>query len=542
MNKRFLTLSLASLLTASCYAQVKPIAPNKDAIRFSKAINPADGFKHLSILASDAYEGRETGTKGAWMAADYIRDYFKSIGLKGPVDGSYFQKIDLVNVTLKESHVTVNGQPKQYQKDYIVTPSLINDKGFMFSTDEIAFVGYAIKKDNYNDFANTDIKGKVVMMFSAGDPTLKPGARIDRASYRAMLAERAKYFADNNVKAVILIDPMVDRITENTKQAQNKGRVLVKTASALEAQNGAPRISVSTEVANELLKGANTTVADLQKKITESQAPASQILNVSFSASATKNETSVRCENVLGYLEGSDPVLKKEVLVLTGHYDHIGLVNDPNATDKVNNGADDDGSGTTGVLLMAKAFMDAKKAGKGPKRSILFMTVVGEEKGLWGSEWYSEHPVFPIENTIADLNTDMIGRIGEEYLGKPDSANYIYSVGSRMLSSELSNLSESVNATYTKMKLDYKYDDPKDPEQIYYRSDHYNFAKLGIPIIFFYDGMLQQDYHRPGDEVSKINFKLMSKRAQLTYYTAWELANQAKRPAVDMDGKGNPKK
>ncbi|WP_231582655.1 M28 family peptidase [Pedobacter sp. BMA] len=511
-------------------------------MRFSKAINPADGLKHLSVLASDEYEGRETGTKGAWMAADYIRNYFKSIGLKGPVNGDYFQKIDLVNVTLKESHVTVNGQPKEYQKDYVLTPSLISDKGFTFSTDEIVFVGYAIKKDNYNDFAGTDIKGKVVMMFGSGDPTLKAGARIDRATYRAMLDERAKYFAANQVKAIIIIDPAVDRITENTKQAQNKGRVLVKSNSALEAQNAAPRIAISTALANDLFKSANTTVADVQKKITDNQAPASQILTVPFSASAAKAETAVRCENVLGYLEGSDPVLKKEVLVLTGHYDHIGLVNDPNATDKVNNGADDDGSGTTGVLLMAKAFVDAKKAGKGPKRSILFMTVVGEEKGLWGSDWYSEHPVFPVANTIADLNTDMIGRIGEEYLGKPDSANYIYSVGSKMLSSELHDLNERVNATYTKMKLDYKYDDPKDPEQIYYRSDHYNFAKLGIPIIFFYDGMLQQDYHKPGDEVSKINFPLLAKRAQLTYYTAWELANQAKRPAVDMDGKGNPKK
>ncbi|KLT66303.1 peptidase [Pedobacter sp. BMA] len=542
MNRRFLTLSLATLLSASCFAQVKPLIPNKDAMRFSKAINPADGLKHLSVLASDEYEGRETGTKGAWMAADYIRNYFKSIGLKGPVNGDYFQKIDLVNVTLKESHVTVNGQPKEYQKDYVLTPSLISDKGFTFSTDEIVFVGYAIKKDNYNDFAGTDIKGKVVMMFGSGDPTLKAGARIDRATYRAMLDERAKYFAANQVKAIIIIDPAVDRITENTKQAQNKGRVLVKSNSALEAQNAAPRIAISTALANDLFKSANTTVADVQKKITDNQAPASQILTVPFSASAAKAETAVRCENVLGYLEGSDPVLKKEVLVLTGHYDHIGLVNDPNATDKVNNGADDDGSGTTGVLLMAKAFVDAKKAGKGPKRSILFMTVVGEEKGLWGSDWYSEHPVFPVANTIADLNTDMIGRIGEEYLGKPDSANYIYSVGSKMLSSELHDLNERVNATYTKMKLDYKYDDPKDPEQIYYRSDHYNFAKLGIPIIFFYDGMLQQDYHKPGDEVSKINFPLLAKRAQLTYYTAWELANQAKRPAVDMDGKGNPKK
>jgi len=544
MNKKFLTLGLVSLVTASCFSQIKPLIPNKDAIKFSKAINPENAYKHLSVLASDEYEGRETGTKGAWMAADYIRDYFKSLGLKAPVNGSYFQKIDLVNVTLKESHLTVNGQPKEYQKDYLVSPSLISDQGFTFSANELVFIGYGLKKDNYDDFTGTDIKGKVVIMFNGGDPTVKPGTRIDRAAYRATLEARAKYFAENNVKAIILIDPAVDRITENTKQTLKNGKVMVKTNAAIEAQkqNDIPRISISVALANDLLKASNTTVADLQKKIVDSQAPASQVLNVPFSASAAKTETPVRCENVLGYLEGSDPVLKKEVLILTGHYDHIGLVTDPDAKDKVNNGADDDGSGTTGVLLMAKAFTDAKKAGKGAKRSILFMTVVGEEKGLWGSEWYSEHPVFPVENTIADLNTDMIGRTGEEYLGKPDSANYIYSVGSRMLSSDLANLSERVNATYTKMKLDYKYDDPKDPEQIYYRSDHYNFAKLGIPIIFYYDGMLQQDYHKPGDEVSKINFPLLAKRAKLTYFTAWELANRAKRPAVDMDGKGNPKK
>jgi hypothetical protein len=543
MHKKLLTLGIASVLSISAFAQ-GPLKPNKDAIKFGQAINPKSAYKHLSVLASDEFEGRETGTKGAWMAADYIRDYFKTIGLKAPVNGSYFQKIDLVNVVLKESSITVNGQPKEYLKDYVISANLISDNGFTFSGDEIVFIGYGLNKEGYNDFAGIDIKGKVVMMFAYGDPTLKAGTRIDRAAYREMLSKRAKYFAENNVKAIITIDPMVDNITENTKTTLTKGRISVKSKSAIEAlkENGIPRISVSTALANDLLKGSKTTVADIQTKIKESVKPASQVINVPFSASASKLETPVRCENVLGYLEGSDPVLKKEVLILTGHYDHEGLVKDPNAVDKVYNGADDDGSGTTGVLLMAKAFTDAKKAGKGPKRSILFMTVVGEEKGLWGSDWYSENPVFPIENTIANLNTDMIGRVGEEYLGKPDSANYIYSIGSKMLSSDLGKLSERVNATYTKIKLDYKYDDPKDPQQIYYRSDHYNFAKLGIPVIFYYDGMLEQDYHKPGDEVSKINFNLLTKRAHLTYYTAWELANQPTRPKVDMDGKGNPLK
>lgn len=544
MNKLFLTMSMAALLSHVGLAQVKPLKPNPNAIRFSKAINPVDAKKHLSILASDAYEGRETGKKGAWMAADYIRDYFKSIGLKAPVNGSYFQKIDLVSQKLSESHLTINGQPKTLIKDYLVYPKSITNNGFTFSTNEVIFVGFGIKKEDYNDFNGIDIKDKVIMMFAAGDPTLKSGERMDRSRMMEIRKSRAEYLAQNHVKGIILIDPIIDRASDRQKQSLIEEQLLVKTKSVLAAaqQDTIPRISISSATADEILKTQNLTAADLQKKIFDSKTPASQAINIPFSASGTKAEHALRCENVLGYLEGSDPVLKKEVLILTGHYDHIGVLADPNAPDKINNGADDDGSGTTGVLLMAKAFVDAKKAGKGPKRSILFMTVVGEEKGLWGSDWYSEHPVFPIENTIADLNTDMIGRIGEDYLAKPDSANYIYAVGSNMLSSELGKLSEQVNATYTKMKIDYKYDDPRDTEQIYYRSDHYNFAKLGIPIIFYYDGMLLQDYHKPGDEVSKIHFPLLAKRAKLTYFTAWELANRPKRPTVDMDGRGNPKK
>jgi len=545
MNKKFLTLSLASLLSVGCYAQVKELKKNKDAVTFSKAINPTNAYKHLSILASDEFEGRETGKKGAWMAADYIRDYFKSIGLKGPVDGSYFQKIDLANYSITQSSLTINGQPKQLYTDYLITSNAVGLNGFTFSADDLVFAGYGVNKDGYNDFEGLNLEGKVVVIFGNGDPTAKPEDKQDRRTMMMARARKVTFITKANAKAVIIIDPSLDNRAEQLKAIYGEGQPVMKSPEVVErmkSQNPFTTISVNTATANEILKAANTSVEAIQKKIAETKKPASQTINVAISASATKSEVAVRAENVLGFLEGSDPKLKKDVLVLTGHYDHIGLVADPNAKDKVNNGADDDGSGTTGVLLMAKAFTDAKKAGKGPKRSILFMTVVGEEKGLWGSDWYSSHPVFPVENTIANLNTDMIGRIGEEYLGKPDSANYIYSIGSNMLSSELGKLSEQVNAAYTKMKLDYKYDDPQDTQRIYYRSDHYNFAKLGIPIIFYYDGMLEQDYHQPGDEVSKINFPLLSKRAQLTFFTAWELANQPKRPAVDRDGKGNPKK
>ncbi len=545
MNKKFLTLGLASILSIGCFAQIKPLVPNKDAIKFGKAINEKDAYKHLSILASDEFEGRETGKKGAWMAADYIRDYFKSIGLKGPVNGSYFQNIDLANFTITESMLTINGQPKELYKDYVITTNAVGLNGFTFSADDVVFAGYGISKDGYNDFEGLNVEGKVVLLFASGDPTAKAGAPVDRRAAMLARARRSTFLNDNKAKAVILIDPSLDNLSEDRKASYASGQVVMQTeeiVARMKKLNPFTTISISTATANEILKVANTSVQALQKKITETVKPASQTINVALSASAMKKSAPVRCENVLGFLEGSDPLLKKEVLVLTGHYDHIGITPEVDGPDKINNGADDDGSGTTGVLLMAKAFADAKKAGKGPKRSILFMTVVGEEKGLWGSDWYSQHPVFPLENTIANLNTDMIGRIGEDYLGKPDSANYIYSIGSNMLSSDLGLLSEQVNATYTKMKLDYKYDDPNDPQSIYKRSDHYNFAKHGIPIIFYYDGMLEQDYHRPGDEISKINFPLLTKRAHLTYYTAWELANKAKRPVVDRDGKGNPKK
>jgi Zn-dependent M28 family amino/carboxypeptidase len=238
----------------------------------------------------------------------------------------------------------------------------------------------------------------------------------------------------------------------------------------------------------------------------------------------------VRSVNVLGYLEGSD--LKSEVLVFSAHYDHIGLTTD-GGTDKVNNGADDDGSGTTGVLEIARAYAKAKKQGKGPRRSILFLLVTGEEKGLLGSEWYAENPIYPMANTITDLNIDMIGRTGEEYKGTADSANYCYLIGSDKLSSDLHKISENANAVYTKMKIDYKYNDPKDPERIYYRSDHYNFAKNGVPIVFYFNGV-HEDYHKASDEVKKINFQLLAKRAQLVFYTGWDLANRDKRPAVDV--------
>jgi len=536
MKKQFLTSGLALLLCLSAAAQ------NKTAIKYGASINKANAYKHLSVLASDEYEGRETGKKGAWMAADYIKNYFKGLGLKGPVNGDYFQPIDMVTYDMSQMAFAVNGQVKEYGKDYVISSSTIKMGGFNFNASDVVFAGYGLSKDNYNDYTGVDVAGKVVLVFAAGDPTADKSAvaKQDRATrMKMMMAQQAKiqYMADHKALAVIQIDPALDTINLDMKAGYSGvGQPSLKTPDGIakmEKRAALPSIRITTATANEILKAAGTTVADLQQKITSTVKPASQTIKISLAGSAKKDEVKVRAENVLGFLEGSDPVLKEEILVITGHYDHIGLTT--SGTDKVNNGADDDGSGTTGVLLVADAFVKAKKAGKGPKRSVLFMTVVGEEKGLLGSEWYSEHPVFPLEKTITDLNIDMIGRVDADHASDP---NYIYIIGSDMLSSDLNATGIKANNDYVKMNLDMRYNNRTDPNQFYYRSDHYNFAKHNIPVIFYFNGV-HDDYHQPGDEVSKINFDMLAKRAQLVYFTAWELANGAKRPAVDKDAEGH---
>jgi hypothetical protein len=226
-------------------------------------------------------------------------------------------------------------------------------------------------------------------------------------------------------------------------------------------------------------------------------------------------------ENILAFIEGSEK--PEEIVVISAHYDHVGTQNGV-----VYNGADDDGSGTVAVMEIAKAFQNAKKAGNGPKRSILFLHVTGEEHGLFGSEYYSDHPVFPLANTVVDLNIDMIGRDDPENRGK----NYVYVIGSEMLSSELKVINETANKKTVNLELNYKYDDPKDPERLYYRSDHYNFAKNNIPVAFFFDG-IHEDYHKPTDDVEKIDYAILQKRTQLVFAIAWEIANRKARIVVD---------
>jgi len=229
----------------------------------------------------------------------------------------------------------------------------------------------------------------------------------------------------------------------------------------------------------------------------------------------------IKGENVLAFIEGTD--LKEEIVVITAHYDHLGI-----HENIVFNGADDDGSGTVAAMEIAEAFMIAKKEGNGPRRSILVMTVSGEEKGLLGSKYYTDNPIYPLENTVANLNIDMIGRVDDWH----ENGDYVYLIGSDMLSMDLHNLSEEVNKKYIGINLDYRFNSEDDPNQYYYRSDHYNFAKNNIPVIFYFNG-LHEDYHKKTDTVEKIDFEKLQRISRLIFLTAWEIANREERIVLD---------
>ncbi|MDB5014467.1 MAG: hypothetical protein JWQ25_2669 [Daejeonella sp.] len=504
-------------------------AQDPSAIKFAKRISASDAKKHLTILSSDEYAGRETGKPGAEKAANYIAQQFKKLGLQAPVNGSYFQDFPLWENVFEVKSFTINGKDLSYGKDFyfstIPTATTIE-------TNEIVYIGYGTDSETYSDLEGTDIAGKVVLLINKDEPTDKGKSATSKTEeatdWTTNRLKRITYIQSKNPALILAVSPDVNENIEYYPISfPGKGRlVLKKPISLSNVIQAAPVANISPTIAGLFLKNSAKTYEDLKASINETSAPKTQTVKVDFNADFGIRVKSVNSKNVLGFLPGTD--LKDEILVFSAHYDHIGI--SETGADKINNGADDDGSGTTAVIELARAFTKAKKKGKGPKRSILFLTVSGEEKGLLGSEWYSEHPVFPLGQTITDLNIDMIGRVDPSHAANP---NYCYLIGSDKLSTDLHKISENANSIYTKLNIDYKFNDPNDPERIYYRSDHYNFAKHNIPIIFYFNGV-HEDYHKPSDEVSKINFDLLVKRAQLVYYTGWDLANRNKRPIVDV--------
>ena len=507
---------LLLLLPISLFSQSKDTA----AIRYSNIITASEMSKNLHVLASDEYEGRETGKKGQKMAAEYISNQFKSFGIPPYKDNTYYQTYPLNLILPVPADVTINKKKFIGNKDYYNFPGLSEQT---ITSANVLFLGYGIEEENYNDYKGADVKGKTIMILS-GEPYDAAGKSIVTKSkqpstwttYYKVKTEKAK---DAGAAAIlIVVNDMEKGIAENKHRLESSALKLNLP------QKEAPIVYISKEMADAILK--KTTTEKIIAKISKSGKPLKIKAKANVVVDIKNNIQKIEAENVLGYVEGTD--IKEELIIITAHYDHLGKEGDV-----VYNGADDDGSGTVAVINLAQAFTQAKKEGHGPRRSILFMPVSGEEKGLLGSAYYTENPVYPLKNTVCDLNIDMIGRLDEKH---EKNSNYVYLIGSDKLSSQLHNVSEQANKTYTNIELDYTFNDEKDKNRFYYRSDHYNFAKKGIPVIFYFNGV-HADYHKETDEVQKIDFVKMEKITRLVFFTAWELANMDARIVVDSNKK-----
>ena len=489
-----------------CISTVSYAQKGKELTKFSKVITPAALKEKLSVIASAEMEGRETASPGQKKAAAYIESEFKRMGLLPGNGTSYQQTYPVYQDNLTAKAVFVNGATFEWDKDFTFSLQTISNGKWDYSN--VVFAGYGMVDDakGINDYAGLDVKGKLVLIVEGakeGMPTMGQGG--NRAFNANPASPMAKMRAANAKGAAGLL--VVSASFPRKTPTETKGSMYLKKNDAA----GFLMVNVSTNVANAILGKSNASINELGSV-------AKGNYNSDITLVATKKTENLESSNVIAYLPGTDK--KDEYLFLTGHYDHLGK-----RGNVIWYGADDDGSGTVGVMQMAEAFAAAAKAGKSPRRSIVFMTVSGEEKGLWGSQYYSEHPLFPLEKTTADLNTDMIGRVDTERKSG-DTLSYVYVIGHDKLSSELVTINEDANKKSSNITLDYKYDDPNDKNMIYYRSDHYNFARKGVPVLFFYDGMLLADYHQPTDTIEKINFDLMQKRTVMVYYTACEIANR----------------
>lgn len=489
----------------SCLVVTIGYAQDPEILTYGNSISEEELRDNLSILASDALEGRETGERGQKMAAAFIRSYFEELGLQGPVDGDYYQTMELYTTNAGKSYVKVGD----------------------------------VRFNNFSDvtyYGNDDSSGEVsVPLIFAGNGSDEALKNVD-VKDKAILLVTDQNFPDNEQ-----LNSLRDKGAKMIFVSHSKTKAEFNVVSnQVRAIAGSRELTLKKPMDSNVIPGVFlVSPAMIEKFFGTSREQLVKIIEGGFKKNAlkkvkpveikyltSKGFQPVRSENVLGFLEGSDK--KEEVLVITAHYDHVGK-KEHGEGDLIHNGADDDGSGTVAVMQIAKAFAQAKLEGKGPRRSILFMLVTAEEKGLLGSLYYTQNPVFPLRQTVVNLNIDMIGRTDPQHR---DSPPYVYVIGADKLSAELNEVSEAMNKRYTNLVFDYTYNDVDHPERLYYRSDHWNFAKNNIPVIFYFDG-IHEDYHKPSDEIDKIEFDLLKKRTQCIFYTAWEIANREQRIVPD---------
>lgn len=518
-------------------------------LSYQTAITNSFLRNHLSAFAADSMMGRETGTKGGEKAARFLSRQYKQLGLKPVGDNnSYFQNYDLTatrtdSVVFSTYSINSGGINKTLSRSVNSahsTGNFIQRYGANSPIEgEVVFAGYGIQNEDLgiNHLQGIDLKDKWLLVFEDvpqvvnGDTLYQNRRQFSQGWLRNMLQQEI---------AGILTIP--NGSAEDFQETVNANRGSFGQPSGMrlayrDQQNDGPGWSLTTIAptqAADILERATGTgnLEAIQENLNKNIITFSpQATGIGVSQQPYSTDVTIEAANIAAFLEGADPELKDEVVVLSAHYDHVGIGRPDSTGDTIYNGANDDGSGTIGVLSAARAFSRAAANGVKPRRSILFLSVSGEEKGLLGSRYYSDHPIFPMEKTVADINTDMIGRVDPEHREK-GVTDYIYIIGGNIISSDLSNLLKKGNSRAGELQLDMRYNDLTDPNQFYRRSDHWNFGRFSVPFVFFFNGV-HEDYHQPSDEVEKINFDLMAKTARSMYATTVMVANADSAPKVD---------
>lgn len=545
MRRFLISLLLTSVLILqfpAVQAQRKNVKAKKPvtiavAQKGAEQITAAQMREYLTFIASDEMEGRDTPSRGLDLTAKFLATNLARLGLKPAGDeGTFFQKIalrrDQVNKEL--TRVQLNDQNLAFGEDYIALPSTADLSGQLV----FAGNGWFVKSKNMDAYKGIDAKGKIAVIFTslAGMPKGVSSSDLSSGKPGVDWIAPFEYARKQGAIATVVIpDFQFMANWERNRQRLNERSTTVVDKFQPPETSRLPGIVITPRIATLLFQGEKQNATALFEATFGGAMPEPFELSPTKKMSITVSGKGdpISTQNVVAVFEGSDPLLKDEYVALGAHYDHVG-VGRPASGDAIYNGADDDGSGTTALLAIAEAL--AKEPTR-PKRSVLFIWHAGEEKGLWGSRYFTEYPTIPLQKIVTQLNIDMIGRSRKEGDTNPRNnsltgPNEIYVIGSKMMSTELGELTETVNKGYLNLTYNYKYDDPKDPNRFFFRSDHYNYARKGIPIVFFFDGE-HEDYHRPGDEAQKIDYEKMQKIVRTVYVMLWEIANRPTRPTVD---------
>jgi hypothetical protein len=487
----------------------------------------------LSFIASDELEGRDTPSRGLDLAARYLAARLQALGLKpAGDDGSYFQRFGTTRRAVDPAKATLSLSDRAFTNadDFLATAPGAGEGAMVYVGH-----GHVVKKKSLDAYAGVDVKGKIVVAH-AGYPDGISRADLRGESGPDTWETPASYAARHGAVGVVLVPDyptLAGWRTSRETAASARGGL---TVDAFQEKRPAPVpvVVAAMPLVAAIFSGESISAADVARLAQDRKPHAPVVLGEKkrLRLDIGARIEAVPTQNVVAIYEGGDPALKHEYVALGAHYDHVGL--SATGTDRINNGADDDGSGTVAILNMAEALV---RGGVRTKRSWLFVWHAGEERGLWGSRYFVEHPTVPLDKIVTQLNVDMIGRSKKPGDGVAGNAaltgpSEVYVIGSKMMSSSLGALSEKVNKDFLDLSFNYKYDDPADTNRFFFRSDHYNYAKKGVPIIFYFSGV-HQDYHRVSDEIGAIDFAKLEKVSRTIYATAYAIAELPARPAVD---------